>query len=41
MNKTKQNLKKKIEKDAKKKLRAKQSKAELVRQKNSFIIKDI
>ena len=42
MNKTKQNLKKKIKKDAKKKkLRAKQSKAELVRQKNSFIIKDI
>ena len=35
MNKKKQNLKKKIKKDAKKKkiLRAKQSKAELVRQK--------
>ena len=41
MNKTKQNLKKKIKKDAQKKLRAKQSEAELVRQKNSFIIKDI
>ena len=41
MNKTKQNLKKKIKKETKKKLRAKQSKAELVRQKNSFIIKDI